>query len=254
MADTLREPRIPKRLRREPLIEVIWQAVFEASSQLYPGDLLGGILYAELRKASEAWVFQRLPTAEIPPFIADQDPNLRYAVRYRIESPDEPVLYQVGNRILSVNCRRPYVGWEAFRAKILSIQKLLERNGIVPGPSWHALRYLDLISREDMPDLSGLHLSLQVGDQEILTQPLQLRVEFPYQGQIHILQILTHAQVHLKEGKQEGTLIDLETRAFSSQDWSRIPKQLEDLHSASKAVFFQQVLKPEIIERFDPEY
>ncbi len=175
-------------------------------------------------------------------------------MKYRILSPDDPILYQVGDRVLSVNCRRPCVGWETFKTKILDMQRLLEENGLVPGPISHALRYLDLIQREDMPDLRGLRLTLRIGDCQTVNQPLQLRVELPYHGQLPLLQIVRPAEVHLKDGKKEGALIDLETRASSSKDWSKIPAQLDDLHCASNAMFFQQVLTPETIPRFDPEY
>lgn len=248
------EQKIPKRLRREPLIEVIWQAIFDQPTQMPPGDVLVGIIYVELRKSNTAWRFHRLPTAEIPPSIAEQDPNLRYAVKYRIESPEEQLLYQVGDRIISVNCRRPYVGWEKFKKKILALQDLLHHTGLISGAARHALRYIDLIPKDDMPDLNGLRLALKIGDQEVLSQPLQLRIEIPYQGQNHILQIVTPARVQLPQGQQEGTLIDLETRAVPSEDWSKRSEQLEALHCASKAMFFEQVLKPETIEQFEPEY
>jgi uncharacterized protein (TIGR04255 family) len=254
MAYAIHQREIPKRLGREPLIEVIWQAVFEEPSAPYFGELVSGIVYAQLHKDDASWQFQRLPAAEIPLSIAQQDPNLRFVAKYRIESLTEPILYQVGDRILSVNCRRPYVGWTAFKEKVLGMYKLLQATGIIPGPTIHALRYLDLIQSEDMADIKGLRLNVQVGDQEICAQPLQVRIELSHLGQTHILQIATPAQVHLREGMLEGTLIDLETRAFSRGEWSKIPEQLDDLHTASKAMFFQQLLRPETIALFEPEY
>jgi len=245
---------IPRRLRREPLIEVIWQAVFDDSVEVPVAEANLGLLYADLRKSSNKWRLRRLPGAQIPPAIAEQDPNLRYTVKYRIEAPDNPVLYQVGDRIVSVNCRRPYVGWDTFKQSILHVQRLLAENGQVPGPDHHALRYLDLIQRDDMVDLNGLRFNLTIGDQTIDKQPLHVRVELAYHGANHVLQIITPAQVQLKEGLQQGILVDLETRTSALKDWSRIPEQVEHLHSASKSMFFEQILKPEVIERFEPEY
>ncbi len=69
MTVTVQNQRIPKRLRRKPLIELIWQAAFEASSEPYPEAVLGGIIYAELRKTHDSWQLQRLPTTDIPSFI-----------------------------------------------------------------------------------------------------------------------------------------------------------------------------------------
>jgi len=245
---------IPKKLRRAPLVEVLWQAVFERPTSVPLGEVMVGLLYAEMRKLNPAWQVQRLPAAEIPPAVAEQDPLLRYAVKYRLEAPAEPVLYQVGDHIISVNCRRPYVGWAIFKEKILRVQELLAEKGGLPGPDHHGLRYLDLIRREDMADLEGLRLELQVGDQKIRTQPLQLRVELFYRNHTHVLQVIVPAQVHLPEGTEEGTLIDLETRAEAERDWEKVPQQIEAMHEACVAMFFEQILRPELIERFGPEY
>lgn len=246
--------RIPRSLRRAPLIEVIWQAIFDRTSPVPLGEVMLGILYADLRKLNPEWRLQRLPAAQIPPAVAEQDPNLRYVVKYRLEAENEPILYQVGDLILSVNCRQPYVGWEVFREKIIHICQLMASSALVPGPSLHALRYLDLIRKEDMSDLSGLRLHIEIGDHVVKEKPLHLRVELPYAGQNHILQVTTPARVQLKEGQLVGTLVDLETRAFSGGDWSRVQEKIDALHDASKAMFFEQVLTPKMIERFEPVY
>jgi|GEM_PF-5629372 len=107
-----------------------------------------------------------------------------------------------------------------------------------------------------MPDLSGLQVQLAIGQQVIRDEPLELRVELAYQGYLHTLRVVTQARVRLGEGtdKQEGTVVDLETRADCSQDWSRIAEQLDGMHQASKALFFQQLFQPEMIARWEPEY
>jgi uncharacterized protein (TIGR04255 family) len=254
MAETPRLPPIPKRLRREPLLEVMWQAVWEQLP--VPGDFLAGILYAALCQRGGSWQARRLPTADIPPAVAEQNPHLRYAAKYRIEVPGEPILYQVGDRIVSVHCLRPYVGWSAFREKVLEVQKALAHSGSIPGPVRHLLRYLDFLPLQEMPGLSGLQVQLAVGEQVIREEPLELRVELAYQGYRHTLRVVTQARVRLAEGmdKQEGTVVDLETRADGSPDWSGLAEQLEGMHQASKALFFQQLFRPEIIARWEPEY
>ncbi|MBA2226665.1 TIGR04255 family protein [Thermogemmata fonticola] len=254
MAEIPSLPPIPRRLRREPLIEAIWQAVFEKLP--VPGDFLAGILYAELCQGRQDWQSQRLPTADIPAAVAEQNPHLRYAAKYRIEVPGEPVLYQVGDRIVSVHCLRPYIGWSAFREKIGRVQEALAKTGSIPGPARHILRYPDFVPLKEMPDLSGLQVQLAIGQQVIRGEPLELRVELAYQGHVHTLRVVTQARVRLGEGtdKQEGTVVDLETRADCSQDWSRIAEQLDGMHQASKALFFQQLFQPEMIARWEPEY
>lgn len=245
----------PKRLRREPLIEVIWQVVFENAPIAAPGELLLGILYGHLRKTGEDWQVQALPSAQIPPFVAQEDPVLRYAVKHRIEVKGQPLLYQIGDRVVSVNCRRPYVGWSKFRESILDVARLIQETLPTVTPSWYTLRYLDLLSAEELPDLRGLRLNISVGDQTITQQPLHLRVELPYEGHDHVFQVVHPVQVQLPDGTQvSGTLIDLETKAAGAGDWGGLSEELEKLHVASKTMFFEQVLSPELIQRLEPEY
>lgn len=40
---------LPKRLRKEPLIEVLWQLQFQGNQGV--GDLLSGILFSQLKKS-----------------------------------------------------------------------------------------------------------------------------------------------------------------------------------------------------------
>lgn len=243
---------IPKRLRREPLIEAIWQCVFDNITVSSVGELLLGILYGHLRRRGGECQVQPLPAVQIPPFVAQEDPVLRYAVKHRLEVKGDPIVYQVGDRVVSVNCRRPYVGWEKFRDEILGAAQLIQETLPSVMPSQHALRYLDVLSADD---LEQLRLKIAVGDQTVVREPLHLRVDLPYKGFRHVLQVVYPTEVQLPAGMpMRGTLIDLETKAAGAGNWSGLKEELEKLHDASKAMFFEQVLSDELIQRLEPEY
>ena len=91
---------IPKRLKKEPLIEAIWQAQFEPKEGLPVGDLLLGILYSALKVDYPNLQLHRLPTADIPAAFAQTDPNLRLSPKYRMEEP---------RRLPDVDARRPLI-------------------------------------------------------------------------------------------------------------------------------------------------
>ncbi len=248
---------IPKRLHQEPLIEAIWHLHFEP---FFPesagGDALVGVLYTALRQREQGRAYRilRLPLADIPHFITEQDPRLRYTVKFRLET-EGPVLFQVGDQIISVNCRRPYVGWASFKKEILFLLKTLQESELIK-PHRHGLRYLDLIEEPRyMRDLEGLKLKLQLGDREIRVEPLQLRVELKHFGHSHIVRIIRPAEVKLpQEGDRRGTLIDLETWQNASQ-WEEITDEaIEGLHNASKRMFFEQILTPKLIDQLEPVY
>jgi uncharacterized protein (TIGR04255 family) len=247
---------IPKRLKREPLIEAIWQIQFEPASNQPVGDILPGVLYFALKASYPKLQLQRLPTADIPALVAQIDPNLRLAAKYRMEDPgDNPFLFQTGEHIVTVNCRRPYAGWDAFKEKILELIDLVEKSGLVPQPQRHSLRYIDLLTLDHVPDLSTLQLDLMVGRQNIKNLPLQIRLEQPDDEFTHVVQIATPAKVGFPDGIQEGTIVDIETFVTASSDgWEALKKQVDSLHNRSKAMFFQHLLTPEAIEQLEPEY
>jgi len=247
--------KIPKRLKKEPLIEAIWQAQFEPKEGLPVGDLLPGILYSALKAEYPNLQLHRLPTADIPAPVAQLDPNLRFSAKYRMEEPGSPFLFQVGDRIVTMNCRKPYTGWSAFKERILKLLDVIESSGLVPVPGRHSLRYIDLLILDPAPDLKALQIQFQIGQWNLQNRPLQMRVEIPDEDCNHVVQIATPAEANLPEGRLQGSVIDLETVSSSmTSSWQDVRAQIDLIHDRSKAVFYQQLLTAEAIALMEPEY
>lgn len=243
---------IPKRLKKEPLIEVIWQAQFDAPNA---GDLLPGVLFETLRKSYSPIQMRRLPTADIPAILTQADPNLRYLTKIRIEAEGRPYIWQVGDRSVAINCRKPYVGWPKFKAAIEDFIEIIASSHLVPNLERHSLRYLDLLTLDPAPNISAVKLSMRIGSHEIKENNLRLRVEIPDIGCTHIVQIVSPAEGILPEGKITGTLIDLETAHDAPQtDWDGVRSQLDELHARSKELFFRHILANDALEKMEPEY
>lgn len=246
---------IPTRLREEPLVEAIWQAQFEPTNGLPVGDLLPGILYSALRVEHPNLQLHRLATADIPAPVAQFDPNLRFSAKYRIEEPGSPFLFQVGDRIVTLNCRKPYAGWSSFKKRILKLVEVIEGSGLVPTPMRHSLRYIDLLCLDPAPSLKALQVNFQIGQWRLEDRPLQMRVEIPDSECNHVIQIATPAEANLPEGKLQGSVIDLETSFVSPpESWQDVRSQIDQIHDRSKAVFYQQLLTTEAIALMKPEY
>lgn len=246
---------IPTRLKKEPLIEAIWQAQFEPQDGLPVGDLLPGILYSALKVDHPNLQLHRLPTADIPAQVAQFDPNLRFTAKYRMEEPGSPFLFQVGDRIVTMNCRKPYSGWSAFKERILKLVDVIESSNLVPTPMRHSLRYIDLLSLDPAPSLKALQANFQIGQWSLDNQPIQMRVEIPDGDCNHVIQIATPAEANLPEGRLQGSVIDLET--FSNAlpaSWQDVRTQIDLIHDRSKAVFYQQLLTADAIALMEPEY
>jgi uncharacterized protein (TIGR04255 family) len=247
--------RIPKRLNKEPLIEAIWQVQFESAIGVPIGDLLPGVLFTALRSQHEGLQLQRLPSADIPAQMAQVDPNLRHMAKYRMEDKNSPFMFQVGDRVITLNCRRPYAGWNEFKEKIISLVKVVENSGLLPVPTRHSLRYIDLLTLEPAPGLSFLQMSMKLGAFDTQNRPIQTRVELLDGNCIHAVQIATPAQVQFPEGMKDGAIVDLET--FPSENlkgWNEIATQIDYLHERSKALFFENILTDKAIEQMEPEY
>ena len=247
---------LPKRLGRSPFLEALWEYPFPADPQQPIGELLVGFLYHHLqkRKPEQPWKVSRLPTAQIPSILAFHTTSLRYAPKYRIESQKGSILYQVGDQVLTVHCRRPYVGWPVFEQEIIETIELLRQSGLFEEPQRHTLRFIYFFTSEEMPPWEGLRFRLEVGDQMIRTQPIQLRVELKVDSWQHILYLVHPVEVQMGEAQRKGWLIDLATVGNVQKDWEGLKEQVRLLHEASQKLFFQQILIPKQIKHLKLEF
>jgi uncharacterized protein (TIGR04255 family) len=243
---------LPRRLRKEPIVEAIWQARFDNAMGL--GDIVPGMLFSALQKSHPGLQPRRLPLADIPEAIAKLDPNLRFTPKLLLEEPGGSFLWQVGDRVITLNCRKPYVGWARFKDAIVELTRIIEGSGQVDPPQRHSLRYIDMLAGELADDLSVLKVAMQVGALAVRNR-VQLRVEIPEVDCQHVVQVATEAELRLAGEELTGTVVDLETYATEpAETWSAVREQLDNLHDRSKGLYFRQILTEASIQKLDPEY
>ena len=244
--------KIPVRLRKEPLIEAVWEVRFTSEKQNV-ADLLPGLIYQALPGRYPKIV--RLPVADIPAPIAEQDPNLRYIPKIRLEGDSQAI--QIGEHVLSLSCRRPYSGWKNFSADIRNLITVGRETGLINHLDRFSLKYIDLIQLVQPPDLSVLNIDLKLGGHSVTKQAVQLRTEIIEEGLIHIIQVVSPAKVSLPGDATipEGVLLDIDTITSFKGDgsWGDVEKRLDVAHSASKRIFFD-LLTEETIALLEPEY
>jgi uncharacterized protein (TIGR04255 family) len=136
--------KIPVRLKKEPLIEAIWEIRFSPAKPLVAG-LLPGILFESSPKKFDNVV--KLSFPNLPDFAMEHDPNLRYIPRIRLEGGNLSV--QVGNRVLSLSCRRPYCGWSKFSSEIRQLIKVVRKTELIDRLERFSLKYIDLIELQE---------------------------------------------------------------------------------------------------------
>ncbi len=247
---------IPKRLEKEPLLEAVWEIRFGTESNLPVGEMLPGLLYQALQEDYPTIV--RLPAADIPRPIAETDPALRYVPTVRLEGPPgTSFAIQVGDRVVSLNNRRPYSGWTDFSSRIKKLAELLRSTGLIQNPERFSLKYVDLIELDTPPSLTSLHVSLSVAGRDLDGRQVQLRTEINDDPFVHILQIASpvDAVIASKERRQ-GTLVDIDTIHAVAGDvefWDVLNDELDEAHARSKRLFFD-LLRPEAEKRLEPIY
>ncbi len=244
--------KIPIRLRKEPLIEALWEIRF-TSTKPSVVDLLPGIMYPALKDKYPNTV--RLFTADIPAPIVENDPKLRYAPKIRFEGGNQAV--QIGEHVVSLSCRRPYSGWETFSKDIRTVIAIICDTGLIDRLERFSLKYIDLIEVDQPPSLSCLNLELKMGGYEIDTRPVQLLSEIKEGDLIHIIQIVSPAEASIpgKPDRFKGVLLDIDSirPLKGNESWPDIENHLDGVHLSSKKMFFG-LLTPETIAKLEPEY
>lgn len=249
---------LPEYLGNSPLIEAIWQIRFDVNPALAVGDLLPGILFTALEGNKKGYQLYQLPLAEIPQAMLSADENLKYQAKYRIEAPNLPYLYHIGEHMVSVNCRKPYEGWAIFKNKISELVGILQKAPFEFVNLKASLRYINFFPKSTIPSISPwFQVALRIGDFSIETNPLQIRAELPETECTHVVLLINPAQLMMTDAATEnvGIIIDIDTILHGTQNrLDEILAQLDMLHQKNKVLFFNQILTEDSINKFNPRY
>jgi len=244
--------RIPIKLKKEPLLEAIWEIRF-SNTKFPAADLLPGMLFKLFPdKYSTA---TRLPIADIPAPFAEHDLNLRYMPKIQLEGVAQAI--QIGNYSVSLSRRRPYSGWDRFSTDIRELAVALHETELIDRLDRFSLKYTDLIELEEPIGLAHLRFDLKMGEYELSAKPVQLRTEIMERNLIHIVQVISPAEATLPgaDERLKGVLVDIDSirPMADGESWDILHKELDDVHDSCKNMFFN-VLNPETVERLEPEY
>jgi uncharacterized protein (TIGR04255 family) len=245
------ENRVPAKLKREPLIEALWEVRFTGGESSVV-DLLPGLIFKALPDKYPKTL--RLPSSFIPDPVAQMDPKLRYSPKVRLEGDCQAV--QIGERVVSLSCRRPYPGWKVFSDDIRILIGVIRETKLIDKLERFSLKYINIIDLEHPPRVECLNFELKIGEYGLDSRPIQLRTEIEEGGLVHILQIASPAEATLPgEPKLQGVLLDIDTIGPMKQNesWDDIDNHLNKVHSALIGMFFG-LLKPKTIENLGPVY
>lgn len=244
---------LPKSLAHEPLVDAIFEMRMGGSPHL--ADLLPGFLYGQLGPKPTT---QRLPAAEIPQPIREQDPNLIFAPVLRLDWDRFTVSF--GERTMVVGCKLPYPKWPAFKAIILDIVRKVAQVGILGPVERYSVKYVNLIQAPTIADqIAMINMSVRVGNVEAQSNHLSVQVHSKEDDILHIMSVVTGAQAILQDRKTVfGVVVDIDSiREEGFPDLgafaANLEPRIEGLRLQNKVKFFS-CLTEEAINGMGPEY
>lgn len=244
---------LPDKLKKEPLIDAIFEVRFAGNAS--GADVIPGFLFGKLDGEKS---IERLPAAELPRPVRDNDANLRFAPLVRLNWRQFTIA--IGDRVLAVGCKLPYPGWSEFKPAILDIVGLVKSLGIIQSVQRYSMKYVDLIPADSIVEqIARTCISISLGDHHVTKEHFSLRLEIPESEMVHIINIITSAIAELPDGsKKEGVIVDIDTiknaNGVAFDTWlSELSNGLDVMHLANKQKFFDS-LAPQTIDDLEPIY
>jgi uncharacterized protein (TIGR04255 family) len=244
-AFTLPEVRLPKKITPVPVKEAIAEIRFESS---FPADAIFGVVYNRFK--DEYPELERLPILQMPEMLRTADPNLRFQPYYRLRK--ENFLMNIGPSLLSLAVTEPYPGWNDYLHEILNVFGKLQGLNFINKVTRAAIRYTDFFEGDIF---SGINLSILMNNQRAPTYEAYFRTIIPRERFRCLLQIGNSTRVQSGGLAQMGSIIDVDTFCDERLEdfFENTENYLNEAHLAQKQLFFS-LLKPEFLEKFNPEY
>lgn len=252
-------PELPKSLEREPLLEASFEARLGSSASL--ADILPGFLLHELDPKP---VVTRLPTAEIPPTMRANDPNMRFMPTFRLVWKEYSIL--VGDRNIVISCKLPYPKWQNFKNIIIDVINRISRANIDARFDRYSIRYVNIIAAPTpLEQIKKINIGIKLGDIEMKSSGIFLRVHHVENDFAHIFSVTTGAKGKLPDGRiVNGMVVDIDSVCgienspdFASPHFAKFLKEftknLEKLKQANKAKFFN-CLTESTLNEMEPVY
>lgn len=235
---------LPKRVKNCPILEAILEVRFETG---FDNDAVYGSVYSVVK--SDWAKGDKLPITEIPHFIRESDPALRFSPHYRLTKGD--LLLQIGPAVISLVSKNPYVGSEVLFQEFDTVFDKLSKTDIFQRFVRVGVRYIDFF---DNNIFDGLNCSFALCG--IPTHPQKTLVRTVIEGNDGFdLTLQLAGRVVTETPNQTGFVFDVDTACELNDSASieEVKRLLKSGHTQQKQLFFS-LLKPETLAMMEPEY
>ncbi|MBL5905959.1 TIGR04255 family protein [Serratia fonticola] len=249
------ESQLPKRLGKEPLVQVSFELRLVAHLPL--SSILPGVLYSKLNCGD----IRKTPHAEIPEVIRNNDPVFSFLPLVTLDWQGYQI--HIGDRVIIISCNMPYEGWSSFKKRILELVDeliLAPTSNMIDRVERFSLKYTDLIEAPFNSNFSELvNVSVNMGGHDFNLSSTQIRAEKKEGDSLVIMQMSGHAQVVFPDSNERnGLLIDIDciknkNRISFSSFCESFEQELNELHLLNKRVFFN-FLSEKGLKNLEPTY
>lgn len=239
--------KIPKHIDPCPVIEALVEIRFVPSM---PEDAIFGTIYGAIKEQFPN--VEKLPVLQLPDFVREQDPNLKYNPHYRLRN--ESMIFQSGPRVLTFSKPKPYPGWKAYSEHFFPIINQICKLEITKNVERIGVRFINSFAENIMPHLN---LTLNLGDSRLIDEGIMLSVEESIGSINRALRIGNKVDVTIDGVQTTGiSVIDIDTSTITHEGTPKpeeIIKTIEQCHDAGKMKFFE-LLTPSFIASLNPTY
>lgn len=240
--------KIPSRLEKCPLVDALIEIRFESS---IIGSAIFGIIYNLIRDDYKGEVTS-LPILQVPEQIRKNDPNLKFKPLYRIEA--ERYIIQIGDDVLCISSKIPYVGWSEFSLRTIELIKKIAKGNIINKVLRIGHRYINFFEGDIMDKLTiskpiidgyqanNVLVRIELRDCDDFIDTIQITNSATYKSPSQMVPL-------------SGSLIDIDTfKEYDDNSFlENIESEIGKVHVCEKNMFFS-LLTEEFLETLNPIY
>lgn len=240
--------KIPKRLKRNPIIDAVAEVRFTSS---LPSEAIIGLVYESVK--DQFGQPKSLPILQLPAAMRENDPNLKYQACFRFDKPGNVLLVGPHNVALSTI---PYTDWNTTTPLLYDLLTRFGHIKLFQSVERIGLRYVNFF--ETLNIFEHLTLALEIHKQSISARSIVLRTEADIEGFKVITNVTNAAENPIAGVTKKGSLLDLdivkELPDFRGESFPEALLHLfTDANKLADNAFFD-LLKEEFVANFEPEY
>lgn len=234
---------VPKKINPCPIADSIVELRFDSN---LTSEAILATTYGEFKERFPNIV--TLPIMELPAYVRDTDPNLKFSPHYRLTNND--FVIQLGPKCFSVGCPKEYKGWDKYFEQIKWTLEVLKKLNIMSKPLRLGVRYINFF--EDCDIFKKIKINLTLANNSLLSYQNVLRTEFDIDNFHCVVQLTNIAMLSGKNTK--GSSIDIDVICEEKlNDITCFEDIIISAHELEKKLFFS-ILQDDFLKQFNPEY